>query len=763
MPQIYCYLIKSSFPLNKYQSSSLVNIFAKYGNLQLAHELLLNSPDTDTVSWNSLISVYADIKDTHFSFGLFDSLQRTGLRPDVYTLSTLLKASCELGEIEQTHGAIIKLGFVQNGFTGSGLIDNYSKAGELGLAEKCFEEFLAFDSVVWATMIAGYVRNGHSTNAVKLFEEMHSLGMVVTQFSLTSVLSTIVEMDENIKGQQIHCLGIKLGLLYGFSSVCNSLLSMYCRCGFKTEAVDVFEEMEQPDIVSWTALLGAYDGEQCIKVFKNLCRSKMEMNEYTMINALSAIGSSKLLLEGKQLHSLCLKAGFGSFVCVANALVSMYSGCMRIDDSRKAFDETDERDVISWNAMLAGYAENGYSDLAFTTFSWMNWVSVKPTKATFFSLLEGIAGLHEAVKTVQIHTHMIKLGFLLDNSIATCLITVYGKCSLVEKSRQVFYEIAMKETTSMNALVAAFVQASCFADALKLFQEMRNSLIAINQTTYSIVVKASTALTALDQGKQIHSLVLKSGFENDKFVGSSIIDMYCKCGSINDAAKAFEKLAKSNVASWNAMITGYAQHGCYNEALWLFERMSGEGMDPDQITFLGVLYACCHRGQVAMANYYLNSMLECCNVVPCLEHYACVIDLLGRHGKLNAVKDCIEHMPLKPDARIWQMFLSACTIHGNLELGKVAARELILSQPENDAAYVLLSNLYASAGMWDDVRKMRKLMREKAVRKDPSYSWIQVKGTVHLFYVADSSHPQVREIYAKLEELNGHMSFKDET
>lgn len=652
------------------------------------------------------------------------------------------------------------MGFASNAFVISSVVSNYSKCGELVSAEKYFREFLILDSVVWTAMISGFVQNGECELGKAIFMEMQFLGLGVNEFTLTSILSAFAgDYDDLEQGRKVHGLSIKMGFLSGSSMpMSNAVMSMYLQCGCKGDAIRVFDEILEPDVVSWTMLVGAYNGGKAMEMFRFLLSSGLEMNEYTMINVLSAISNDPRLLRcGKQIHGCCWKGGYLSMVSIGNALITMYGRCRLIDDAKQAFDEMLKRDCISWNALIAGYAENGLVDDVFGMFSWMQHSSFKPTKYTIASILEVISASASLKQAMQLHSLVIRSGFVSDDSMATGLLTMYGKCDRIEDSRKVFDEIERRDALQVNAMAAAFVHAGYHADALKLFQSTRNSGIAIDPVTFSIIFKACGSLTALEQGRNVHALALISGIDRDDFIGTAIIDVYCKCGNIDDAVKAFKELSKDNLAAWNAMITGYAHHGYHNEALELYKKMAEDGIDPDELTFLGVLCSCCHSGCVKEATNLMNSMYEDHGILPRLEHYACLVDLLGRVRNLEAAKRSIDQMPVEPDARIWQIFLSACSVYGNVDLGKVAAQELLKLQPENDSAYVLLSNIYASAGMWDEVGRIRKLMKARTVSKEPGLSWVQVRGTVHSFFASDMSHPQIEGIYLRLKQLNMHM------
>lgn len=674
----------------------------------------------------------------------------------MFTLSSLVKACGSLEENEAAHGVCLRMGFGSGAYLVSGFVENYARAGDVEKAEKCFRECLVMDSVVWTAMVCGYVWNGEFEKGKVVFVEMRGLGLELNEFSLTGVLGALFNVRE---GEQVHGIGVKMGLLCGgMKHLSNAIMSMYCKCGNKVAAVKMFDEIPDPDVVSWTERIGAAcDGVEALELFKVLHFEGLEMNEYTMINVLSSIAGSRLLNSGRQVQALCQKVGLLQVICVCNALVSMFGKCGQMDDARRIFDDMLQRDSVSWNSLISGYSENGFGSQALEVFFQMRDLSLQPNEYTLASILEVVSNFNSVMQAMQIHSHMIKCGFMLDDSMVSCLIKTYGKCSGIDEAKQILSEINKIDVVHLNAMATAFVYSGCHADALNLFCASRTLYLEVDSTIFSIVLKACGAMTDLVQGRVLHSLCLKFGFDQDSFVESAVIDMYCKCGSIGDAKKAFRITSKDNLAAWNAMIMGYAQHGCFHEVSEIFDKMCKSGIEPDEITFLGVLTSCCHAGLVREANAYLNSMFELHGVIPHLEHYACMVDLLGRVGLLEDAKRTIDRMPIHPDAHIWQILLSACNIHGNVVLGNIAASKLLELQPENESAYLLLSNLYASAGMWNDVGKLRKQMKEKVVRKEPGSSWIQVGGSMHYFFAGDMSHPEIKEIYMELIKLYEQM------
>jgi len=284
-------------------------------------------------------------------------------------------------------------------------------------------------------------------------------------------------------------------------------------------------------------------------------------------------------------------------------------------------------------------------------------------------------------------------------------------------------------------MVAGYAQNGCFDEALNLLRQMQLKGMKANSDTFSTILQACANLAALEHGKEAHEDIIRNGFKSDVYVGSGLVNMYAKCGNIEDARRVFDKMLAWNVVSWNAMIIGYAMHGCGKEALQLFEEMQQSGTSPDQVTFVGVLSACCHAGLVDDGRQYFECMNQCYQISPVIEHYCCIVDLLGRAGYLDEAHNFINKMPIKPNAAIWGSLLAACRIHANTKLGEQAAEHLFELNPENAAPYVLLSNIYAAGNRWDDIGRMRNTMRHRGVMKKPGCSWIEVNKQIHAFLV----------------------------
>eukprot|EP01018_Ginkgo_biloba_P019749 Gb_26057 [translate_table: standard] len=435
----------------------------------------------------------------------------------------------------------------------------------------------------------------------------------------------------------------------------------------------------------------------------------------------------------------------------------MYARCGDIEDACQVFYSMSKRDVVSWTAMISGYSLHGHDEKALNLFSQMQRADMKPNELTFSSVLSSCASLAALKQGEQVHAHIIRTGFQSHVSVGNSLTTMYAKCGSIEPARQLFDKMPERDMVSLTAMIAGYAQHGNGEEALNIFSLMHRLVLKPNNFTFIGVLSSCAILAALREGKQLHADIIKTGYDSHISVGNTLVSFYAKCGSIENACQVFNTMPKKDVVSWNTIIKGYAQHGYGEEALQLFTEMQQTGMKPDCITFVGVLCACSHAGLVDQGCRYFNSMSQDYCLMPSLDHYGCMVDLFGRAGRLVEAEEFINNMPFEPDATVWGALLGACRIHKNLELGKCIAERLLELKPECPATHILLANMYAAAGRWNDAANVRKMMKDKGLKKQPGCSWIEVKNRVHSFLVGDRSHAQTEEIYAMLEGLAGQM------
>ncbi|XXG89223.1 hypothetical protein AAC387_Pa12g1277 [Persea americana] len=477
-----------------------------------------------------------------------------------------------------------------------------------------------------------------------------------------------------------------------------------------------------PNIFIWSTMIRAYSNNTSpqlgIEFYRLMLENGVAPENYTIPFALNCCSAMGAIDEGRAVHGQVLKFGLESNEFVQNALVKLY---LSVGDHRSAhqvFDGISEPSEVAWNMLVDWYGKFAAVEFAH-----------------------------------QLFVKMPHRGVTAWNSI----VGAYARCGLLDTARLLFNEMPLKNVSSWNTLIGGHVSNGEFKEGLLVFDEMQRAGVKPDKMTLTLVLSACGELGAIEQGKWLHDYINKKGIEINVFLGTSLIDMYAKTGFIDCACKLFEEMPKKDVLAWNAMIGSLAMHGLGEEALALFSRMDLAGIVPNEITFLGVLSACAHAGLVEEGLRHFNSMMGHYNIEATNKHYACMVDLFGRAGMLKEAKEFIGSMPKQPGSSVWGALLGASKIHGDVDIGEQAGKHVIELDPHNDGRYVVLSNVYAASGDWAMASGVRRLMKEKGVRKMPGCSLIEVDGLVHEFLAGDGFHPQRQEIYSMMSMLKKGM------
>ncbi|XP_062161336.1 pentatricopeptide repeat-containing protein At3g24000, mitochondrial [Alnus glutinosa] len=459
--------------------------------------------------------------------------------------------------------------------------------------------------------------------------------------------------------------------------------------------------------------------------------------------------------EGRAVHSHILRSKFRDDLVIHNTILHMYAKCGALDDARKLFDRISCRDMVTWTALIAGYSQNDRSEDALLLFPQMLRVGLQPNQFTLSSLLKASGAGPNNRHGQHVHAFSFKYGYVSNVYVGSALVDMYARFDHMDDARLIFDGLASKNEVSWNALIAGYARKGQGEHALSLFREMQREDFNPTQFTYSSVFSACASSGSLEQGKWVHAHMTKSGGKLVAFAGNTLLDMYAKSGSIEDAKKIFDRLVKRDVVSWNSMLKGYSQHGLGKETVQCFEEMLRIGTEPNDVTFLCVLSACSHTGLLDEGQYYFELMKKKCMIEPHVAHYVTIVDLLGRAGLLDRALKFIRELPIEPTAAAWKALLGACRMHKNMELGAYAAERVFELDPYDSGPQVLLSNIYASARRWGDVSKVRKMMKESGLKKEPACSWVEIENTVHVFMSNDDAHLQRDEIHRKWEEMSG--------
>ncbi|KAL6986925.1 hypothetical protein U1Q18_012688 [Sarracenia purpurea var. burkii] len=758
--QIHAKIIHLGFGSSPLVCNPLIDLYAKSGFVDSAKLVFGRLSLRDSISWVAMVSGLSQNGCEEEAILLYHDMHNSRIIPTPYIFSSVISACAkiELFELgEQLHALIYKWAFASEKFVCNALVTLYSRSENFISAEQIFRKMQCRDEVTYNSLISGLAQYGLNERALQLFEKMQLDYLKPDCVTLASVVSACASMGDLHKGKQLHSYAIKAGISSDII-IEGSLLDLYVKCSDVETAHEFFLTTRKENIVLWNVMLVAYgqigDLSESFWIFSKMQIAGLKPNQYTYPSILRTCTSVGHLDLGKQIHTQVIKTGFQPNVYVCSVLIDMYAKHGKLDTAHKIFRRLNEEDVVSWTAMIAGYAQHDLFVEALKLFEEMQEQGIRSDNIGFSSAISACAGIQAINQGQQIHAQSIVSGYTLDLSIANSLVCLYARCGRIKDAYLAFDKIDSKDNISWNGLISGFAQSGHCEEALTMVSQMNQAGVEPNMFTFTSAVSAAANIASIKQGKQIHARIIKMGYDAEIEASNVLITLYAKCGSLDDAKKEFLEMPEKNEVSWNAMITGYSQHGCGREAIELFEEMKRLGVMPNHVTFVGVLSACSHVGLVDTGLGYFRAMSEEHGLVPKPEHYVCVVDILGRAGLLHRATVFIEAMPVEPDSMVWRTLLSACTVHKNMEIGEFAACRLLELEPEDSASYVLLSNMYATAGKWDRRDQTRQTMKDRGVKKEPGRSWIEVKNSTHAFFVGDRLHPLADKIYEFLEELN---------
>ncbi|XP_042493903.1 pentatricopeptide repeat-containing protein At5g40410, mitochondrial [Macadamia integrifolia] len=455
------------------------------------------------------------------------------------------------------------------------------------------------------------------------------------------------------------------------------------------------------------------------------------------------------------IHSWKIKSGnYGDLGFFGDRLVVAYAKFGRLDYALNLFEEIPHKDLVSWNSMISVFSQRGsLRDNLDILRRMRSEAGLVPNVVTLISVLPACAAAQALDAGEFIHGYAVKLGFWSETKVVNSLINMYGKCGSVHAACRLFQAMPSKTLVSWNTMVMIHAQNGFVEGAIDLFNSMRRASIKPDRVTVVALLQSCADLAAERTAKAIHGCIMTSGFNSDVAITTALIIAYAKSGKLDVSHDVFHELKTPDMIAWTAMLAGYATHGHGKEAITIFNLMIKEGLKPDHVTFTHVLSACSHSGLVSEGKKYFEAMSNVYGVEPRVDHYSCMVDLLGRSGLLEEACELIQSMPINPNAAVWGALLGACRIHNNIELGKEVAERLFEIDPLDPRNYIILSNMYSAAGLWTDASRVRALMKDKGLKKSPACSFIEHGNKIHRFVVDDCSHPESEKIHARLEEL----------
>ncbi|KAL2515182.1 Pentatricopeptide repeat-containing protein [Forsythia ovata] len=669
-------LLKDSDP---FVETKLVSMYAKCGSLENAFEVFGEMNERNLYVWSAIIGACSRERKWGEVVKLFYSMMGgDNIVPDDFLFPKILQACGNCRDVETgrlIHGIVTKCRMNSQVRVNNSILSVYSKCGWLNSAKRFFEGMEVRDTVSWNTIITGYCQEGEIKEARRLFDLMHEEGVepgVVTW---------------------------------------NILISSYNRLGKCDIAMEIMKEMENcgimPDVFTWTSVISGFAQNnrrlEALELFREMLLSGVGPNEVTLMSAISACASLKDLRKGREIHLVAMKVGYGEDVLVGNSLVDLYSKCGKLESARQVFDIISEKDVYTWNSMIGGYCQAGYYGEAHDLFMKMQESDVLPNVITWNVMITGYIQSGDEDQAMDLFQRMEKDGGI------------------------------KRDTASWNAFIAGYLQHGQKDKALGIFRQMQSFGVKPNSVTILSILPACANLIAVNKVKEIHGYALRSNLESELAVANSLIDTYSKSGNIIYSKAMFNEMSTKDIITWNTMIAGYVMHGCPCDAIQLFEQMGKEGYRPNRGTLASMISAYGQAKFVDEGRRLFFSMPEYYHVLPCLDHYAAMVNLLGRSGKLDEAFKFIKDMAMEPDVSIWSGLLTACCTHGNVKLAVYAGERLLELEPENALIHRLVLQLYDLSGISQESLKMKRSGKRNCPKEYLGYSWIEDRNIVHSF------------------------------
>ena len=742
-------------------ATKLVFMYGRCGRVDDARRLFEGMPARTVFSWNALIGAYLSSGSAVEAVRVYRAMRASaapGSAPDGCTLASVLKACGVEGDGRcghEVHGLAVKSGLDKSTLVANALIGMYAKCGLLDSALRVFEWLRdGRDVASWNSVITGCVQNGRTLEALELFRGMQSSGFGMNSYTAVGVLQVCAELALLNLGRELHGALLKCGSEFNIQF--NALLVMYAKCGRVDSALRVFRQIDEKDYISWNSMLSCYVQNglyaKAIDFFGEMLHHGFQPDHACVVSLSSAVGHFGWLNNGREVHAYAIKQRLHTDLQVGNTLMDMYIKCDSIECSTKVFESMSIRDHISWTTILACFAQSSRHFEALEMFREVQKQGIKVDSMMIGSILETCSGLKSLSLLKQVHSYALRNG-VLDLILKNRMIDIYGDCREVRNSLNIFQTVEKKDIVTWTSMINCCANNGLLNEAVSLFIEMQKANIEPDSVALVSILVAITGLSSLTKGKQVHGFLIRRNFPIEGPVVSSLVDMYSGCGSMNYATKVFYGVKCKDVVLWTAMINATGMHGHGKQAIDIFKRMLHTGLTPDHVCFLALLHACSHSKLVDEGKYYLDMMMSKYGLKPWQEHYACMVDILGRSGQTEEAYRFIEYMPMEPTSVVWCALLGACRVHKNHELAVVAANKLLELEPDNPGNYILVSNVFAVMGKWNDVKEVRTRMAERGLRKDPACSWIEIGKNIHTFTARDHSHRDSEAIQLKLAEI----------
>ncbi|KAM0862048.1 hypothetical protein ACQ4PT_045503 [Festuca glaucescens] len=736
---LHAQVLKLGMSGDIFTTNHLLISYSKFGLLGRALHLFDEMSHRNLVSWTAMVSGSVRSGAPELGIKLFVSMIRDSFCPNEFALASALRAACDqsMAHVKlqfglSLHGVAVKVGVDADPFVGSSLLLMYAKHGRVAAAELAFTEIRLKDLTCWNAMLDGYVSNGFGRDALMVASLMHQCGLTADMFTYVSAVKACLIAGELDFGRQLHGSVIH-NMFESDTSVMNALVDMYFRAGLMDIAMAVFGRIRHKDTISWNTVISGFahdeDERAVVGCFAEMTQSGGKPNEVTFSTMLRLAGAKENASLGLQIFGLAYCHGYSESVLVANAVINMLSRCGLLYCAHGFFSNLSFRNTVTWNEMIAGYGLYSCSEDAMRLFRDMVCFGERPDEFTYSAVLLALQEPHEPKNHEQVHASILKQGIASQQFVSTSLIKAKAAFGSVKSALKVIEDTGKMDLVSWGVVVSSFLNNNLNDDVIFLFDLFRSDCMnKPDEFILATVLNACANAALIRKCRCIHSLVIRTGHSKHFCVASALVDAYAKCGDIAAAKSAFAAVSSSGDAIlYNTMLTAYANHGLIDKALSLYQHMTRAQLVPTPATFVAIVSACSHFGLIEQGKHVFSLMLsEDQGMNPTRANFATLVDLLARKGLLHEAKGVIEVMPFQPWPAVWRSLLNGCRIHGNKELGVLAAQQILRMVPSNDGAYVSLSNVFAGDGEWHYAEEARRIMAENQVRKVQGYSRIEI-------------------------------------
>ncbi|KAH7440185.1 hypothetical protein KP509_04G095300 [Ceratopteris richardii] len=717
------------------------------------------------VSWTSLIVGHVSCGNPKDALHIYEQMQQENVNPKSYTLVAALQACAALKDFPwslKIHSEAIANGFLDDSFVCNSLINSYAECGDLLQAEYVFNMCSVRDIVSWTSLLAGYVELGNPQHALDCLKQMQSEGVSPCEFTYACSLKACSNLGAFRKGQELHAEATSKGFDQ-CSHVANALIDLYGKCGSPFDAFQVFNLMPSRDVVSWTAVIAGYaecgPWLEALKLYDQMQIEGVYPNNITLASLIKACGRSGSQSRGYEVHTQVVLKGFDGETIVGNSLVSMYTKCFAFLEANQVFKMLTVKDAVSWTALIAGYTDSGDGLEALNCFDNMQLQYIPADAFTYSCVLKACSIIQDLQKGYKIHLHIIENDYEKDGPVCNALVDMYMKCGSIPEAHNVFDELQFRTVETWTSMIMGYSDGRMWPEVFHLFEQMQSDGIFPSAVTISSVLRACGNTGALERGRVIHKEFVTADALMIPTIANSLMSMYTKCGSLEEARKVFDKLHIRDATAYSVMIKGYGVIGEGKKAIECFRDMLKNGVSPDSVTFTCLLAACCHASLVYEGHALFRSMREDHGIEATLEHYVCMVGLFAKSGHLYEAERFLETFCL-PYQRTWAALLSACKNYGEEELGNRSFEQLMIGNPYIPAWYVLMADTFAGSGNWNAASRLEELRKHSEIFKEPASALIEIEGQIHKFTVRNSPSKEVSDMVRSMNsrlKKEGHL------